>query len=72
MSDNRKTASRARLREFFDEVYAPDSLAGGIITASRPNQSRDWDADAELELGRRTADAFVRESDAAAARMARR
>ncbi len=72
MSSKTNKKRNEKLRQFFDSVYAEGSLAGGLLTASRPNDSADWNREADTELGKKNVKTFVQDFDNAAKLMANR
>ena len=63
---------RDSLARYFSQVYAPDSIPGGILQAARPNESVDWDEEGDTRRSEQNVDAFVKDHDAAVERLATR
>lgn len=71
MATKRAVTRKART-EFFKKVYGPNSIAGGILQASRPNNSVEWDADEDARRIKKNALSFAREHDKATEILAKR
>ena len=63
---------RESLAAFFAQVYAPDSIPGGILRAARPNESVDWDEEGDTRRIEQNVDSFVKDYDVAVKRLATR
>ena len=63
---------RQSLANYFEQVYAPDSIPGGILHAARPNESVEWDEEEDTRRGEQNVDSFVKSYDAAVELLATR
>lgn len=72
MTDSSKARIRKALAVFFKQVYAPGSISGGILQASRPNDSAEWNEEEDSKRSDKSIDSFVKELDDAATRVANR
>ena len=52
---------RAALTSYFEKVFAPGSVPGGIINAVRPNTSLDWNETEDVKRSDATVDADVKD-----------
>ncbi|OHC75492.1 MAG: hypothetical protein A3G18_09565 [Rhodospirillales bacterium RIFCSPLOWO2_12_FULL_58_28] len=58
-------AIRKSLDAYFSKVYASDSIPRGILQATRPNDSFDWDEEGDARRGKKNAASFIKNYDAA-------